>query len=136
MTGSILHAAGLAWLPQTGSKLAGAYLEAVDWSYQSLEKVDLSGASFHLGSSRSGLVGSPIASEGSRAGFYTDDYHEQDFKAPKEIRKANLCHADLRGARIDQVDFYLVDLRHALIDPHQENHLRRCGAILQGRGFA
>jgi len=93
----------------------------------------LRGVSFHLGSSRNGLVGSPIACEGSRTGFYTDDYTEQDFKAPEEIRKANLCYADLRGARIEEVDFYLVDLRHARFDPRHESHLRRCGAILEDR---
>ena len=54
-----------------------------------------------------------LASEGTRTGFYTDDSYEQDFKAPEEIRKANLCHADLRGAEIEKVDFYLVDLRGA-----------------------
>ena len=90
-------------------------------------------AAFHLGSSRSGLVGSPIACEGSRTGFYTDDWSEQDFKSPEEIRKANLCGADLRGARIDNVDFYLVDLRGALLDPEQVVHIRRCGAILEAR---
>src|SRR5262249_26160413 len=95
---------------------------------------DLRGVSFHLGSSRSGRVGSPIACEGSRTGFYTDDYTEQDFKSPEEIRKANLCYADLRGAILDGVDFYLVDLRHALFDRKYETHLRRCGAILEDRG--
>ena len=67
---------------------------------------------------------------GSRTGFYTDELHEQDFKSPEEIRKANLRGADLRGAKIDNVDFYLVDLRDALYDPEQEDQLRRTGAIL------
>jgi uncharacterized protein YjbI with pentapeptide repeats len=116
-----------------GACLAGAGLAEVEWDGASLRGADLTGVSFHMGSTRCGLVGSPIASEGSRTGFYTDEYTEQDFKAPEEIRKANLCHADLRGARIDRVDFYLVDLRHALYDPHQERHLRRCGAILENR---
>jgi uncharacterized protein YjbI with pentapeptide repeats len=86
-----------------------------------------------MGSSRSGLVNSPIASEGSRTGFYTDDFDDQDFKSPEEIRKANLRGADLRGAKIAGVDFYLVDLRGATIDPGQAEHLRRSGAILVDR---
>jgi uncharacterized protein YjbI with pentapeptide repeats len=116
-----------------GAKLASAGLAQVEWEGVSLRGADLRGASFHLGSSRSGLVGSPLACEGSRTGFYTDDFTEQDFKAPEEIRKANLCHADLRGARIDGVDFYLVDLRHAQFDAEQEERLRLCGAILETR---
>jgi uncharacterized protein YjbI with pentapeptide repeats len=117
-----------------GANLSSAGLGGIDWEGASLRGADLTGASFHLGSSRSGLVGSPIACEGSRTGFYTDDFTEQDFKAPEEIRKANLCRADLRGARIDGVDFYLVDLRNALIDSQHIDHLRRCGAILKHRG--
>jgi uncharacterized protein YjbI with pentapeptide repeats len=127
----------------TGSKLPGADfrgailqeagLAEVEWEGACLAGADLSNATFHLGSSRSGLVGSPIASEGSRTGFYTDDFDEQDFKSPEEIRKANLCRADLRGARIDGVDFYLVDLRSARFDPGQAEHFRRCGAILADR---
>ncbi|HEV3384764.1 MAG TPA: pentapeptide repeat-containing protein [Gemmata sp.] len=116
-----------------GACLVGAGLAEIDWERASLRGADLTGVSFHLGSSRCGRVGSPIASEGTRTGFYTDEFTEQDFKAPEEIRKANLCHADLRNARIGEVDFYLVDLRHALFDPHQESHLRRCGAILENR---
>jgi len=50
---------------------------------------------------------------------------------PEEIRKANLCGADIRGAKIDNVDFYLVDLRDARFDADQEKHFRRCGAILE-----
>jgi uncharacterized protein YjbI with pentapeptide repeats len=108
-----------------------AGLADVDWEGASLRDADLRGASFHLGSTRSGLVGSPIACEGSRTGFYTDDFEEQSYKPPEEIRKANLCRADLRGARIADVDFYLVDLRGAVCDAHQEEWLRRSGAILK-----
>ena len=91
------------------------------------------GASFHLGSSRSGLVGSPIACEGSRTGFYTDDYDDQDIKPAEEIRKANLRGADLRGANIEGVDFYLVDLRDAKYTRDQAEHFRHCRAILEDR---
>ena len=82
---------------------------------------------------RSGLVDSPLASEGTRTGFYTDDFDEQTFQSPEQIRKANLRDADLRGAKIDGVDFYLVDLRGAKYDPDQLEHFRRCRAILVDR---
>jgi uncharacterized protein YjbI with pentapeptide repeats len=124
----------------TGSRMAGACfrdavlsetgLADVDWEGADLRGADLRGATFHLGSSRSGLVFSPIACEGSRTGFYTDDYEEQHFQPPEQIRKANLCGADLRGARTDEVDFYLVDLRGASYDDEQGLHFRRCRAIL------
>src|SRR5207302_7921491 len=87
-----------------GASLRGAGLAGIDWPGASLRNADLSGATFHLGSSRSGLVGSTIPCEGSKTGFYTDDYSDQDYKSPEEIRKANLCGADLRGAKIDDVD--------------------------------
>ncbi len=116
-----------------GARLRAAGLAEVEWEGVDLRGADLREAAFHLGSSRSGLVGSPIACEGSRTGFYTDDWSEQDFKSPEEIRKANLCGADLRGARIDDVDFYLVDLRGAHLDPEQIPHIRRCGAILEAK---
>lgn len=124
------------WMPEANFEnavLTNAGLADVNWEGASLRGADLRGASFHAGSSRNGLVGSPIACEGSRTGFYTDDSEEQYFKAPEEVRKANLRGADLRGARIDGVDFYLVDLRDALYDPEQEEHLRRCRAILEAR---
>jgi uncharacterized protein YjbI with pentapeptide repeats len=108
-------------------------LAEIDWPGADLRDADLRGATFHMGSSRSGLVGSPLACEGSRTGFYTDEFHEQEFKSPEEIRKANLCGADLRGAWIDNVDFYLVDLRGAQYTPDQEESFRRCGAILEAR---
>ena len=79
-----------------GARLRAAGLAEVEWEGVDLRGADLREAAFHLGSSRSGLVGSPIACEGSRTGFYTDDWSEQDFKSPEEIRKANLCGADLR----------------------------------------
>ena len=113
--------------------LVNTGLATIDWEQANLNGADLRGASFHLGSSRSGLVDSPIASFGSRTGFYTDDYNEQDFKSPEEIRKANLRGSDLRGAKIEGVDFYLVDLRDAHYDSRQEQHFRGCGAILESR---
>jgi uncharacterized protein YjbI with pentapeptide repeats len=118
------------------ARLREAGLADISWEGADLRHADLTGATFHMGSSRSGLVGSPIASEGTRTGFYTDDYTEQDFKSPEEIRKANLRGADLRGAIIDGVDFYLVDLRNAIYDRNQEKHFRWCGAILESRAEA
>jgi uncharacterized protein YjbI with pentapeptide repeats len=116
-----------------GADLRETGLAEIEWEGANLRDADLRGASFHLGSSRSGLVGSPIAREGSMTGFYTDDFTEQGFKAPEEIRKANLRGADLRGANIEGVDFYLVDLRDAIYDSEQAAHLRACGAILHGK---
>jgi uncharacterized protein YjbI with pentapeptide repeats len=124
------------WMPEAcfeSASLRQAGLADINWAGANLRCADLTGASFHAGSSRSGLVFSPIASEGSRTGFYTDDSEEQYFKAPEQIRKANLCGADLRGAVLENVDFYLVDLRGALFDPEQEQHFRRCRAILEAR---
>ncbi len=115
------------------SRLRHAGLADIQWEGADLCEADLRGCSFHLGSSRSGLVGSPYPGHGSRTGFYTDDYDQQSYKAPEEIRKANLCGADLRGALIDGVDFYLVDLRGAKYDPQQAEHFRRCDAILFSR---
>ena len=115
------------------AKLCDTGLADIDWPGADLRGADLRGATFHMGSTRSGLVGSPIACEGSRTGFYTDDYNDRDFKPPEEIRKANLRGADLRGANIDGVDFYLVDLRDADYTPEQEEQFERCGAILHSR---
>lgn len=128
LTGTVMPAANFrnAVLRNTG-------LAEIDWEGADLHGADSRGASFHMGSSRSGLVDSPIASEGSRTGFYTDDYNEQEFKSPEEIRKANLRGADLRGALLAGVDFYLVDLRDALYDREMMAHFRRCGAILEDR---
>jgi uncharacterized protein YjbI with pentapeptide repeats/energy-coupling factor transporter ATP-binding protein EcfA2 len=116
-----------------GADLRDAGLAEVDWPGACLRDADLRGATFHLGSSRNGLVGSPIACEGSRTGFYTDDYYDQDIKPAEEIRKANLRGADLRGANIQDVDFYLVDLRDAQYTQDQAEHFRRCRAILDDR---
>ena len=113
--------------------LRGAGLADIEWERADLRDADLRNCTFHLGSSRSGLVGSPLASEGTRTGFYTDELHEQDFKAPEEIRKANLRGADLRGADVEHTDFYLVDLRAARYTREQEDHFRRTGAILETR---
>jgi uncharacterized protein YjbI with pentapeptide repeats len=140
LPGADFHDANLHQALLTGAHMPGADfrranlretgLAHVDWEGADLRGADLIGATFHLGSSRSGLVGSLIACEGSRTGFYTDDYEEQYFQPPEQIRKANLQGADLRGALVESVDFYLVDLRGAQYDADQEQHFRHCRAIL------
>lgn len=124
-TGSVLHTAVL-----RGAVLRHARLGEVHWERADLRDADLREVTFHLGSSRSGLVFSPHAGEGSRTGFYTDESLEQYFQSPEEIRKANLRGSDLRGAKVDGADFYLVDLRDALLEPEQLQQAQRTGAIL------
>jgi len=133
LNGSLLTASIMPRASFRAAKLVNTGLAEIEWEHADLRGADLRGASFHMGSSRSGLVDSPIASLGTRTGFYTDDYNEQDFKSPEEIRKANLRGADLRGANIDGVDFYLVDLRDALYDASQAEQFRSTGAILELR---
>ena len=126
LTGSRMPRANL-----TGASLREAALADIQWEGAILRDANLRGCTFHMGSTRSGLVGSPIASEGSRTGFYTDEFDQQTFRPPEEIRKANLCGADLRGANIEGVNFYLVDLRGAIYTKDQREHLLRCRAILE-----
>jgi uncharacterized protein YjbI with pentapeptide repeats len=114
----------------SGARLRGSAMADVHWENADLRGADLRGCQFHMGSSRSGLVGSPYPGHGSRTGFYTDSYDERYYHSPEEIRKANLCGADLRGADVRDTDFYLVDLRGALYDRAQAEHFRRCDAIL------
>lgn len=116
----------------SNASLRGCGLADVDWEGADLRYADLRGAVFSMGGSRSGLVGSPYPGHGSRTGFYTDDFNDlSTHKHPEEIRKANLCGVNLRGANIEGVDFYLVDLRGARYDPDQAEQLLRCGAILR-----
>ena len=110
--------------------LSNAGLAEINWEHADLRGANLEGATFHMGSSRSGLVNSPIALEGNMTGFYNDDYEDRVFKRPEEIRKANLRGADLRGAKLGAINFYLVDLRDAKLDPDALRHARNCGAIL------
>lgn len=113
------------------SRLTNAYLAEIDWPGADLQNSDLRGCTFHMGSSRSGLVSSDLASEGSRTGFYANGYDDHLYKPPEEIRAANLCNADLRGANITGVDFYRVDLRGAKYDRKQRAQLVSTGAILE-----
>ncbi len=125
LTGSRLQRANL-----QNADLRRAMLGEIDWEGADLRGADLRGAVFHMGSSREGLLSSPYASEGTRTGFYTDEFTEQHFKPPEEIRKASLRGCDLRGANIEGLDFYLVDLRDACLTPDQLAYVEQCGAIL------
>lgn len=127
LTGSILPGASF-----RKANLRHARLADIQWENADLREADLSDATFHMGSARSGLVfGEP--SEGTRSGYYSDEYFDQSYRPIEEIRTANLRGADLRGARMEGTDFYLVDLRDARFTPEQEHWLRRCGAILESR---
>ena len=94
LTASSMHGANF-----QGAVLRGCGLADIDWEGADLREADFRGSTFHMGSTRSGLVGSDLPCEGSRTGFYTDDYHDREFKDPRDIRKASLCNADLRAAR-------------------------------------
>jgi uncharacterized protein YjbI with pentapeptide repeats len=132
MQGAVLTGSVMTGASMRGALLRHAKLADIDWERADLRDADLRKVTFHLGSSRSGLVfGEP--SEGTRSGFYTDDFNDQSYRSPEEIRVANLRGADLRGAVLRDTDFYLVDLREALYTPEQEVYLRRCGAILETR---
>ena len=124
LTGSVMRGANF-----QAAVLRGCGLADIDWEGADLREADLRGSTFHMGTTRSGLVESDVPSEGSRTGFYTDDFHDRDFKDPREIRKASLCDADLRGANVSGVDFYLVDLRGARYTADQAKWFARCGAI-------
>jgi uncharacterized protein YjbI with pentapeptide repeats len=129
-TSADLTAARLPGAALPGASLRNCRLARVDLDGADLRAADLRGATFHLGNARSGLVGSEIACEGSRTGFYTDESFEDLLREPESVRAANLCGADLRGANLDGVDLYLVDLRGARLDAAQREHARRCRAIL------
>jgi len=97
-----------------GAVLRGAGLADIILECADLRCVLFDGVTFDMGSSGSGVVDRPLASEGTRTGFYTDEYEEQHSRDPEEVRKADLCGADLRGDKVKTVDFYLVDLRGAI----------------------
>jgi uncharacterized protein YjbI with pentapeptide repeats/energy-coupling factor transporter ATP-binding protein EcfA2 len=109
----------------TACRMHGIELPGAD-----LSCADLRGAQFHFGNARSGLVGSPLASEGTRTGFYTDEHREYRFRSPEAVRVADFTGCDLRGAQLEGADFYLVDFRGAQLDPVQRIYLQRCHAIL------
>ena len=112
------------------AQISNARMAEIEWEHCDLRGADLRGCTFHMGSTRSGIVNSPYPSHGTRTGFYTDDYLDQHFQAPETIRKASLYGCDIRGANIHGVDFYLVDLREAKFDPDQREQLIATGAIL------
>ena len=127
MTGTRLRNASLA-----DARLRFAKLGYVDWQGCNLRNADLSGCLFHLGGSRSGLVGSPYPSHGTRTGFYRDDLEELIFKDPQDVCRARIVQCDLTGAKIQDVDFYLVDLRGSIVSASQRDQILSTGGIIDG----
>ena len=136
LTGAMLTGARMPGARLAHATLQHAQLADVDLSGANLRGADLRHANFHMGSSRSGLLSSPIACEGSRTGYYVEDTLELSKIDPDSVRKADLRGADLRGAAIQGTDFFLVDLRGALIDPGALPGLRGMRAILDEAGEA
>jgi uncharacterized protein YjbI with pentapeptide repeats len=124
MTGSKLFDCSFA-----NSDLKGSRMAEIEWHGCDLRGANLREIVFHFGSTRCGLVGSPYPSHGTRTGFYTDQLEEQYFKEPEEIRRAALIDCDLRGANLDGVDFYLVDLTGSVLDRHRYKQAIATGAL-------
>jgi uncharacterized protein YjbI with pentapeptide repeats len=130
LTGSLFTASRMPGGNFHDANLTRTGLADVDWPNADLRGANFAEASFHMGSTRSGLVGSTIPSEGSRTGFYTDDFNDRSYKPPEEISKACLCGSNLIGAEVEGTDFYLVDLRRAKYSAEQGTHFSKTGAIL------
>ena len=113
------------------ASLIHARLAEVNWELCDLRGANLTGATFHYGSTRCGTLDSPYPSHGTRTGYYTDDRDTLYFQAPETIRKANLCGCDLRGAILTGVDFYLVDVRDAIMEPDQRKQIAASGGIVE-----
>lgn len=114
----------------TKANLENARLAQIDWTDCDLRWANLKNVTFHFGSTRCGLVGSPYPSHGTRTGFYTEELADLYFQQPEVIRKASLVGCDLRGADITGVDFYLIDLRDAKLTRSQRAQAAKMGAIL------
>ena len=137
LPGADFHSAHLKNALLTGSQMPGAVLPGrtaarmadIEWEGADLARPTCETARF-IRARRSGLVGSPIASEGSRTGFYTDEFHEQDFKDargdPQGRSGTPTC------ARVSTTSTSTWSTRGAKYSDDQEDHFRRCGAILGG----
>lgn len=136
-----LRGANLARALMSGSRLRRARLSRaclrscgladVDWEGADLTEVDFTHASFHLGSTRAGLLVGAPAMWGSMTGYYTADAPDVERLPPETLRKANLRGCDLTGAIVEHCDFYLVDLRGARYTSEQAAHFAACRAILR-----
>src|SRR4029079_14838141 len=87
LVGAHFTASTLPGVDLSRATLTGAGLGEVDWPHANLRNASLRRGTFHMVASRSGLVGAPYACEGSKTGFYTDDYEDLSFKRPEDVRK-------------------------------------------------
>lgn len=126
---SILTRSKLSRCSFTHSNLSGSRMAEIEWYDCDLRGTDLRKIIFHFGSTRCGLVGSPYPSHGTRTGFYSDQLEEQYFREPEAIRRAALINCDFRGANLEGVDFYLVDLTGSILDSHESRQAIATGAL-------
>ena len=119
LRGATLRASRLWRCRAHGALLDGADLRSTSWSE----------VSFHVGSTRSGLLLGAPPLEGSRTGFYAEAAADERF-APDDARAASLRGCDLRGARFVDTSLFRVDLRGARLDPPLREQARRDGALL------
>lgn len=125
LTGASLREARLGGSKLRGCRAHGLVLDGADLRLTAWSRV-----SFHVGSTRAGLLLGAPALEGSMTGFYAAEAAVDERLAPDDACAASLRGCDLRWARFEETSLFKVDLRGARLDPSLREQARRDGALL------
>ncbi len=125
LTGTSLREARLGGAKLRGCRAHGLVLDGADLRLTAWSRV-----SFHVGSTRSGLLVGAPALEGSMTGLYAAEAAVDERLAPDDACAASLRGCDLRWARFEGTSLFKVDLRGARLDPPLREQARRDGALL------